>query len=103
MIIGHNQLFGQYSTAFKPVVTEAQGHLNIALFNHFIHLSFQARKQIHSKQQDGMMSTFRTIVRENGLMGLYRGLTPNIMKVAPAVSIGYVVYEHLKKWLGLAR
>ena len=50
-----------------------------------------------------MVSVFKTIVKENGFMGLYRGLTPNIMKVAPAVSIGYVVYENLKKWLGLAR
>jgi len=66
-------------------------------------LQAQARQQVQSKQQDGMVSVFRTIVKENGFMGLYRGLTPNIMKVAPAVSIGYVVYENLKKWLGLAR
>ena len=72
-------------------------------FNRFSNISFLAHQQVQSKQQDGMLSIFRTIVKENGLIGLYRGLTPNIMKVAPAVSIGYVVYENLKKWLGLAR
>ncbi len=56
---------------------------------------------MNTQKPDGMMSMFRTIISENGLFGLYRGLTPNIMKVAPAVSISYVVYENLKKNLGL--
>ncbi|XP_065067582.1 mitochondrial adenyl nucleotide antiporter SLC25A24-like [Rhopilema esculentum] len=65
-------------------------------------LQAQAQNQSPTQNQVGMMSVLRTIVKENGFFGLYRGLTPNIMKVAPAVSIGYVVYEQLKKWLGLA-
>ena len=51
-----------------------------------------------SKAQ-GMASTLFAIVREEGLHGLYRGLLPNFLKVIPAVSIGYVVYEHIKKVL----
>ncbi len=58
---------------------------------------------MNTQKPDGMMSMFRTIISENGLFGLYRGLTPNIMKVAPAVSISYVVYENLKKNLGLTQ
>ena len=50
---------------------------------------------------DGMTDMFRTIVRENGYTGLYRGLLPNFLKVAPAVSISYVVYEHVRKELGM--
>ena len=50
---------------------------------------------------DGMVDMFRTIVRENGYSGLYRGLLPNFMKVAPAVSISYVVYENLRSKLGM--
>ena len=48
-----------------------------------------------------MVGLFKTIVREEGFVGLYRGITPNFMKVAPAVSISYVVYEHVRKVLGV--
>lgn len=49
----------------------------------------------------GMVETVRSIVREEGLRGLYRGLLPNFLKVIPAVSIGYVVYEQLKSVLNV--
>lgn len=47
----------------------------------------------------GMIETLRTIVVGEGPRGLYRGLLPNFLKVIPAVSIGYVVYEQLKRLL----
>ena len=47
-----------------------------------------------------MVSLFKNIVSKEGITGLYRGITPNFMKVAPAVSISYVVYEHTRKALG---
>ena len=49
----------------------------------------------------GMVETLRTIIREEGVRGLYRGLLPNFLKVIPAVSIGYVVYERLKSILNV--
>ncbi|XP_028829564.1 calcium-binding mitochondrial carrier protein SCaMC-2-B isoform X5 [Denticeps clupeoides] len=51
--------------------------------------------------QTTMSGLFRHIVKTEGLFGLYRGLTPNFMKVIPAVSISYVVYENLKVTLGV--
>lgn len=48
-----------------------------------------------------MSSLFKHIVRTEGAPGLYRGLAPNFMKVIPAVSISYVVYENIKKTLGV--
>ena len=50
----------------------------------------------------GMVGTLKLIIRSEGPLGLYRGLTPNFMKVAPAVSIAYVVYEQLKSLLGVS-
>ena len=50
----------------------------------------------------GMVGTLKLIIRSDGPLGLYRGLTPNFMKVAPAVSIAYVVYEQLKSLLGVS-
>lgn len=48
-----------------------------------------------------MTSLLRTIVQEEGIQGLYRGITPNFMKVAPAVGISYVVYERCRQALGV--
>ncbi|XP_068208077.1 mitochondrial adenyl nucleotide antiporter SLC25A25 isoform X1 [Palaemon carinicauda] len=49
-----------------------------------------------------MSGLFRQIISNEGLVGLYRGITPNFMKVAPAVSISYVVYEKCRQALGVS-
>ncbi|XP_071947833.1 mitochondrial adenyl nucleotide antiporter SLC25A24-like [Antedon mediterranea] len=54
-----------------------------------------------SGSHSSMVSLFKTIYTQEGVRGLYRGLTPNFMKVIPAVSIGYVVYENTKILLGI--
>ncbi|KAG8141842.1 putative Calcium-binding mitochondrial carrier protein [Naja naja] len=48
-----------------------------------------------------MRGLFTHILKTEGAFGLYRGLAPNFMKVIPAVSISYVVYENLKMTLGV--
>lgn len=48
-----------------------------------------------------MSSTFRRIIQQEGFAGLYRGITPNFIKVLPAVSISYVVYEYSSRALGV--
>ncbi|XP_076057886.1 calcium-binding mitochondrial carrier protein SCaMC-2-B-like isoform X3 [Oratosquilla oratoria] len=48
-----------------------------------------------------MGGLFRHIISTEGVTGLYRGITPNFMKVAPAVSISYVVYEKCRQALGV--
>lgn len=50
--------------------------------------------------RSAMVDMFRTIYKNEGVRGLYRGITANIMKVAPAVSISYVVYEYTRRPLG---
>ncbi|KAH8246285.1 hypothetical protein KR038_011158 [Drosophila bunnanda] len=51
--------------------------------------------------EETMTGLFRKIVRQEGLTGLYRGITPNFLKVLPAVSISYVVYEYSSRALGI--
>ena len=46
-----------------------------------------------------MVGLFRRIISKEGIPGLYRGITPNFMKVLPAVGISYVVYENMKQTL----
>lgn len=48
-----------------------------------------------------MRTLFRSIIRQEGFLGLYRGIAPNFLKVAPAVSISYVVYEKCRTALGV--
>lgn len=67
----------------------------------FIHLLILTARSKDATGADNMASVFKRILQEDGPRGLYRGLAPNFMKVAPAVSISYVVYEHLRMSLGV--
>jgi solute carrier family 25 phosphate transporter 23/24/25/41 len=60
----------------------------------------RTRLQAQVGDQSGMVSLFKNILEKEGPLGLYRGIAPNFMKVAPAVSISYVVYEYTRRALG---
>ena len=64
-------------------------------------LCFIFTAAVEGSQQMTMSGLFRQILQTEGPTGLYRGLAPNFLKVIPAVSISYVVYEHLKTQLGV--
>uniref|UniRef100_K7FZ02 Solute carrier family 25 member 23 n=1 Tax=Pelodiscus sinensis TaxID=13735 RepID=K7FZ02_PELSI len=55
----------------------------------------QAQASIEGAPQPTMLGLFRHILSREGVLGLYRGIAPNFMKVIPAVSISYVVYATL--------
>ncbi|XP_062237316.1 calcium-binding mitochondrial carrier protein SCaMC-2-A [Platichthys flesus] len=61
----------------------------------------QAQAATEGGQNVTMTGLFRQILQSEGPTGLYRGLAPNFLKVIPAVSISYVMYEHLKTQLGV--
>ena len=54
----------------------------------------------HWEPHHSWVNVLKTIYSENGVRGLYRGIIPNFMKVLPAVSISYIVYENVRKVLG---
>lgn len=56
---------------------------------------------MHPPTYTGIMDVARKTVRNEGFRGLYKGLTPNLLKVAPALSITWVCYENMKKLLEL--
>nr|XP_018917803.1 PREDICTED: calcium-binding mitochondrial carrier protein SCaMC-1-B [Bemisia tabaci] len=64
-------------------------------------LQAQVVTNVGSCEQYTMTGLLRTILQEEGFAGLYRGITPNFLKVAPAVSISYVVYERCRQALGV--
>ncbi|XP_053707519.1 calcium-binding mitochondrial carrier protein SCaMC-3-like [Synchiropus splendidus] len=66
-----------------------------------IRTRMQAQAVTEGKPKLTMLGQFKYIISHEGVPGLYRGITPNFLKVIPAVSISYVVYEHMKKLLGV--
>ncbi|KAF9437876.1 hypothetical protein BGZ76_010753 [Entomortierella beljakovae] len=49
----------------------------------------------YSSTWDGV----KKIIKQEGVRGLYKGMVPNYLKVAPAISISFVVYEQCKQTL----
>lgn len=64
----------------------------------------RTRLQAHAVVIDGASESvthiLKTIVNTDGTRGLYRGLLANLLKVAPAVSISYLVYENTRILFG---
>jgi solute carrier family 25 phosphate transporter 23/24/25/41 len=55
----------------------------------------------HPPVYSGIWDVTRKTIKGEGVKGLYKGITPNLLKVVPAVSITYVVYDNSKALLGL--
>ena len=56
---------------------------------------------LHPQTYTGVVDAARKTITNEGIRGLFKGITPNLLKVVPAVSITYVVYENAKKALNL--
>ena len=59
-----------------------------------LHIADPTRR-MNSRQQ------FQHLVHKEGLLSLYRGLTPELLKVIPMVGTMFVVYEHAKEILNV--
>jgi solute carrier family 25 phosphate transporter 23/24/25/41 len=57
--------------------------------------------RMHSATYTGIWDVAQKTIQREGYRGLYKGLTPNLLKVAPALSITWVMYENSKRLLGL--
>lgn len=56
---------------------------------------------LHPPTYTGIVDVAQRTIKNEGFRGLFKGITPNLLKVVPAVSITYVVYENTKKALRL--
>ncbi|KAK2742904.1 hypothetical protein FQN57_005034 [Myotisia sp. PD_48] len=56
---------------------------------------------LHRPTYTGIADVTLKTIQSEGTRGLYRGLTPNLLKVVPSVSISYIVYENSKRLFGL--
>lgn len=55
----------------------------------------------HPYRYDGFVDVLQKTIAREGYPGLFKGLVPNLAKVAPAVSISYFMYENLKNLFDL--
>uniref|UniRef100_A0A8C2ZRP6 EF-hand domain-containing protein n=1 Tax=Cyclopterus lumpus TaxID=8103 RepID=A0A8C2ZRP6_CYCLU len=68
-----------------------------------IRTRMQAQASLEGSEQLPMNLMVKKILKKEGFFGLYRGILPNFMKVIPAVSISYVVYENMRDSLGIQK
>ncbi|PFH53740.1 hypothetical protein AMATHDRAFT_83675 [Amanita thiersii Skay4041] len=47
----------------------------------------------------GALDALHSIIRTEGVVGLYRGLWPNLLKVAPSIATSFFTYELVKEFL----
>ncbi|XP_038570009.1 calcium-binding mitochondrial carrier protein SCaMC-1-like isoform X3 [Micropterus salmoides] len=66
-----------------------------------IRTRMQAQASGKGAPKPSMLSLLHNIVTQEGVAGLYRGISPNLLKVIPAVSVSYIVYEYTRIALGV--
>ncbi|XP_035516687.1 calcium-binding mitochondrial carrier protein SCaMC-1 isoform X2 [Morone saxatilis] len=66
-----------------------------------IRTRMQAQASVKGSPKLSMSTLLYNIMTQEGVAGLYRGISPNLLKVIPAVSVSYVVYEYTRIVLGV--
>ncbi|KAI4833236.1 hypothetical protein KUCAC02_016149 [Chaenocephalus aceratus] len=66
-----------------------------------IRTRMQAQASLKGADKASMVALLQNIVTQEGVAGLYRGISPNLLKVIPAVTVSYVVYEYTRIMLGV--
>jgi solute carrier family 25 phosphate transporter 23/24/25/41 len=50
-------------------------------------------------QYNSISSAISTILKQEGFMGLYKGITPNLLKVAPSMAASWWTFEFVRDLL----
>jgi solute carrier family 25 phosphate transporter 23/24/25/41 len=58
--------------------------------------TIRRRMQLKGKNYTSTFDAIKTIIKAEGSMGLYRGISANTLKVIPNNAIRWMVFEHLK-------
>ncbi|XP_054304563.1 mitochondrial adenyl nucleotide antiporter SLC25A24-like isoform X1 [Pongo pygmaeus] len=66
-----------------------------------IRTRMQASALMEKGKTTSMIQLIQEIYTKEGKLGFYRGFTPNIIKLLPAVGVGCVAYEKVKPLFGL--
>ncbi|WVQ83428.1 hypothetical protein IAT38_005569 [Cryptococcus sp. DSM 104549] len=55
----------------------------------------------HPQTYTGFLDVAQQTLKHEGWRGMYKGLLPSILKVGPAVGVSWIVYEDMKRRLGV--
>lgn len=50
-------------------------------------------------QYTSVADAIRTIIRQEGFVGLYKGIVPNLLKVAPSMAASWYTFESCRDFL----
>lgn len=88
---------GNVATAFLGAFSGALGASAVYPIN-VLRTRLQAQGTVlHPQTYTGVWDVAQQTIKKEGMRGFWKGITPNLMKVIPSVSITYVVYENAKK------
>ncbi|KAG9355762.1 hypothetical protein JZ751_000602 [Albula glossodonta] len=59
----------------------------------------RARLQDQHNTYNGVLDVIRRTWRNEGAVGFYKGMVPNLIRVTPACCITFVVYENVSRFL----
>ena len=88
----------EQSTPLVVIATSATSKLSASLVTYPLEL---VRTRLHVQRSDlplkygSVIDSFKVIVKNEGVRGLYAGLSTNLIRVVPACSITFAVYEKI--------
>ena len=65
--------------------------------------SLRYGERVAAAEFSSFASAFGTILRKEGVRGFYKGLTPGLIKSAPASAITFAAYEAASRFVATAR
>lgn len=87
-------------SVFIVLVCGMTSNISGQLFSYPLAL-VRTRLQAIDDKSIGFNTLRRQIYNTHGLIGFYRGFVPNLIKVAPANAITYIVYEQIRQFLNV--
>jgi solute carrier family 25 (mitochondrial phosphate transporter), member 23/24/25/41 len=80
--------------------------IKLPLYNHLIFLSDVLRRRFQINTMTGIgyqytsiWDAIKAIVTEEGIRGLYKGIVPNLLKVAPSMASSWLSFELTRDFL----
>ena len=62
---------------------------------------YSVKVNLQAGLETSSLDCMRRLYREHGVPGLYRGMSLNFVKAAPAVCVTFTTYTKAKEWLGI--
>lgn len=53
----------------------------------------------YPRRNASALEVIRSVVRQEGVRGMYRGVWPNLIKVAPSIGTSFLVYETVQQYI----